>query len=220
MLGERYVACRLAGAGRWQNCNNGHGTIRGVRCYARGRVMGRLVYRSRVRGCRCRGGGRCRGRPPGLRRIPGSCHMSARERSTQGRAGTCPGAMSGCLRTRPGRRRLWAHPAGGCRWIAGPSGVLVCDCGGGPLGQGSRIAGRSAGPLVPSYGACPMPLTVRSQLRWRFLYARRASSSGVGFWKKAIQGFIAASEIRKLPCGAREFLSLSRFSNSSSGASR
>jgi hypothetical protein len=40
-----------------------------------------------------------------------------------------------------------------------------------------------------------------------FFYSLRSSSSSVGFWKKAIQGFIASSEIRKLSCEGRAFLS-------------
>ena len=53
-----------------------------------------------------------------------------------------------------------------------------------------------------------------------FFYSLRSSSSSVGFWKKAIQGFIASSEIRKLSCEGREFLFSSRLNNSSSGTSR
>ena len=53
-----------------------------------------------------------------------------------------------------------------------------------------------------------------------FFYSLRSSSSGVGFWKKAIQGFIASSEIMKLSCEGREFLSSSRLNSSSSGTSR
>jgi hypothetical protein len=53
-----------------------------------------------------------------------------------------------------------------------------------------------------------------------FLYSLRSSSSIVGFWKKAIQGIIASSEIKKLSCEGREFLSASRLNNSSSGTSR
>jgi hypothetical protein len=40
-----------------------------------------------------------------------------------------------------------------------------------------------------------------------FFYSLRSSSSDVGFWKKAIQGFIASAEIMKLSCEGREFLS-------------
>jgi hypothetical protein len=53
-----------------------------------------------------------------------------------------------------------------------------------------------------------------------FFYSLRSSSSSVGFWKKAIQGFIASSEIRKLSWESREFLFSSRLNNSSSGTSR
>ena len=53
-----------------------------------------------------------------------------------------------------------------------------------------------------------------------FFYSLRSSSSGFGFWKKVIQGFIACSEITKLSCEGSEFLFSSRLNNSSSGTSR
>lgn len=51
-------------------------------------------------------------------------------------------------------------------------------------------------------------------------YSLRSSSSGVGFWKKAIHGFMASLDIRKLSLEGRKFLSTSRLNSSSSGTSR
>jgi hypothetical protein len=53
-----------------------------------------------------------------------------------------------------------------------------------------------------------------------FFYARRSSSSRVGFWKNAIHGCIASAEIRKLSGEGRAFRCASRRNNSFSGTSR
>ena len=50
-------------------------------------------------------------------------------------------------------------------------------------------------------------------------YSLGSSSSGVGFWKKAIQGFIISSEIWKAVGERSAFLCTSRRSNSSAGTS-
>jgi hypothetical protein len=53
-----------------------------------------------------------------------------------------------------------------------------------------------------------------------FFYSLRSNSSRVGFWKKAIQGFVASLGIRKLSWDGCKFLISSRINNSSSGTSR
>ena len=83
-----------------------------------------------------------------------------------------------------------------------------------------RGSGRAAPVLFPG---CIIPEYFRDAVLGSvdiFFYSLRSSSSSVGFWKKAIQGFIASSEIRKLSCEGREFLFSSRLNNSSSGTSR
>src|SRR5664280_2053674 len=54
----------------------------------------------------------------------------------------------------------------------------------------------------------------------KLIYSLRSSSSGVGFWKDAIHGFIIFSGMVKLACEFCEFLIASRRISSSSGTSR